>query len=119
MQERVRILEKELALKEAKLASMQQTDSTSNNEETGGAAGDDSVESSACEFVNQFSDEVARLRSWLGDRGYLAADGIVRHPLTHSEVCAVACVHVQHACALRLQRCCADLARHCRAAACC
>ena len=80
MQERVTALEKELELKEAKLASMQQQQQNAhNNGEVTSGGGDipldndnQSLDSNITDFSNQFAHEVSKMRSWLGTNGCAA-----------------------------------------------
>ena len=76
LQDRVSALEKELELKEAKLASLQQAKHHSHGEVTSGGGdipGPDndgqSLESNISDFSNQFAHEVSKMRSWLGANG--------------------------------------------------
>lgn len=76
LQDRVNALEKELALKEAKLASFeqQQQDVTSGGGDVArgvcfGENDQNSLESNMTDFGNQFSHEVSKMKSWLGDHG--------------------------------------------------
>jgi hypothetical protein len=71
----VNALEKELALKEAKLTSLQQQrqhgeGGTGRGDDWGeGRADRDQLESSLADFSSQFAHEVSKMRSWLGTNG--------------------------------------------------